>query len=110
MFLRVLRTAPWPLPPPWRSSVCRRRSHGGGRTLLSSRCHCSLTADTATDGPTADAASAADDDMDEDTNATAIGDAASTPSKKRRRSGGPARAAREAAFLASKAYDATDNL
>ena len=36
--------------------------------------------------------------------------AAVIPSNKRRRSGGPARATRrEAAFLASKAYDATDN-
>ena len=33
---------------------------------------------------------------------TADGDAAVIPSKKRRRSGGPARAAREAAFLVSK--------
>ena len=40
---------------------------------------------------------------------TAVDDAANTPSKKRRRSGGPARAAREAAFLASKAHDATDD-
>ena len=40
---------------------------------------------------------------------TADGDAAVIPSKKRRRSGGPARAAREAAFLASKACAATDN-
>ena len=40
---------------------------------------------------------------------TADGDAAVVPSKKRRRSGGPARAAREAAFLASKAYAATEN-
>ena len=44
-----------------------------------------------------------------ETDVTAVDDAAATPSKKRRRSGGPARAAREAAFLASKAYDATDN-
>ena len=65
---------------------------------------------TNADGPTADVASAADDDTDVDTDVTAIGDAANTPSKKRRRSGGPARAAREAAFLASKVYDATDNL
>ena len=49
---------------------------------------------------------------DVDTDVTADGPdggAAVTPSKKRRRSGGPARAAREAAFLASKAHDATND-
>ena len=40
---------------------------------------------------------------------TADHDSAIIPSKKRRRPGGPARAAREAAFLASKVYDATDS-
>ena len=40
---------------------------------------------------------------------TADNDAADIPPPKRRRSGGPARAAREVAFLAFKAYDTTDN-
>ena len=39
-----------------------------------------------------------------ETDVTAVDDAAATPSKKRRRSGGPARAAREAAFLADGGY------